>query len=115
MGPYIARRLLLAAPVLLGVSLIVFFAVRLAPGDTALALAGLDANQQILDAIRHEYGLDRPWPEQYVFWLTNLLRGEPLPVPNSSRSDPQAELEEPIYLVLQAGQRISEQVMPNFR
>jgi predicted RNase H-like HicB family nuclease len=35
---------------------------------------------------------------------TNLLRGEPLPVPDSSRSDPQSELDEPIYLVLQAGQ-----------
>jgi predicted RNase H-like HicB family nuclease len=41
---------------------------------------------------------------------TNLLRGEALPIPDSSRSDPQAELEEPIYLVIQAGQRISEQV-----
>ena len=41
---------------------------------------------------------------------TNLLRGEPLPLPDSSRSDPQAELEEPIYLILQTGQRISQQV-----
>lgn len=41
---------------------------------------------------------------------TNLLRGEPLPVPDSARSDPQAELDEPIYLVLQAGQHISTRV-----
>jgi predicted RNase H-like HicB family nuclease len=42
---------------------------------------------------------------------TNLLRGEPLPLPDASRSDPQADLEEPIYLVLQAGQHISQQVV----
>ena len=41
---------------------------------------------------------------------TNLLRGEPLPTPDPRRSDPQAELEEPIYLVLQVGQVISEHV-----
>jgi predicted RNase H-like HicB family nuclease len=41
---------------------------------------------------------------------TNLVRGEPLPIPNASRSDPQAELEEPIYLVLQTGQHVSTQV-----
>ncbi len=38
---------------------------------------------------------------------TNLLRGEPLPVPDPSRTDPEAELEEPIYLVLQTGQHLS--------
>ncbi|HEY2249958.1 MAG TPA: type II toxin-antitoxin system HicB family antitoxin [Planctomycetaceae bacterium] len=42
---------------------------------------------------------------------TNLLRGEPLPMPDASRSDPQADLDEPIYLVLQAGQHISQQVV----
>jgi predicted RNase H-like HicB family nuclease len=41
---------------------------------------------------------------------TNLLRGEPLPVPDPARADPQAELDEPIYLVIQAGQHISTQV-----
>ncbi|MDP1561499.1 MAG: hypothetical protein Q8M16_08895 [Pirellulaceae bacterium] len=38
---------------------------------------------------------------------TNLLRGEPLPVPDDTRTDEQAELEEPIYLVLQAGHQLS--------
>jgi predicted RNase H-like HicB family nuclease len=38
---------------------------------------------------------------------TNLLRGECLPVPDSERTDPDAELEEPIYLVFQAGHRLS--------
>lgn len=42
---------------------------------------------------------------------TNLLRGEPLPIPDSSRSDPLAELEEPIYLMLQTGQHLVQHVV----
>jgi predicted RNase H-like HicB family nuclease len=38
---------------------------------------------------------------------TNLLQGEPLPLPDPSRSDPEAEIEEPIHLVLRAGQHIT--------
>jgi predicted RNase H-like HicB family nuclease len=38
---------------------------------------------------------------------TNLLRGEPLPLPDASRSDPDADLEEPIYLTIQTGQHLS--------
>lgn len=41
---------------------------------------------------------------------TNLLRGEALPLPDASRSDPQADLEEPIYLTIQTGQRVSVNV-----
>ena len=38
---------------------------------------------------------------------TNLLRGEPLPIPDPTRTDPRADLEEPLYLVLQTGQQLS--------
>ena len=41
---------------------------------------------------------------------TNLLRGESLPTPDDRRSDPDADLEEPIYLLLQTGQQLSQQV-----
>lgn len=41
---------------------------------------------------------------------TNLLRGEPLPSPNDRRSEPDADLQEPIYLLLQTGQHLSQQV-----
>jgi len=41
---------------------------------------------------------------------TNVLRGEPLPMPDPTRTDPQADLEEPIYLVLQTGQQLSVHV-----
>lgn len=42
---------------------------------------------------------------------TNLLRGDALPIPDSARTDPQADLEEPIYLVLQTGQQLSLNVV----
>lgn len=41
---------------------------------------------------------------------TNLVRGESLPLPDPSRNDPDAELSEPIYLILQTGQRLSQLV-----
>ncbi len=41
---------------------------------------------------------------------TNLLRGEPLPIPNAACSDQLAELEEPIYLLLQAGHQIAQMI-----
>lgn len=41
---------------------------------------------------------------------TNILRGEPLPLPDPSQNDPGAELSEPIYLILQTGQRLEQQV-----
>jgi ABC-type dipeptide/oligopeptide/nickel transport system permease component len=56
------------------VTVLVFVAVRLAPGDTALALAGLDAPKEAVEAIREEYGLDRPIYEQFARYFTGLLR-----------------------------------------
>lgn len=74
MGAYIAQRLLLAVPVLFGVSVLVFAAVRLAPGDTAQVIAGPEAKADVVQAIRDEYGLDLPWHEQYVRFVGGLAR-----------------------------------------
>lgn len=71
---YLAKRLLLAVPVLFGITLVVFGALRLAPGDPALAIAGLDADGATVEAIRREHGLDRPVYEQYVTYMGKLLR-----------------------------------------
>ncbi len=75
MGVYVARRLLLLLPVLLGVSLASFGLLQLVPGDPALILAGEEATEEVLVRIRHEYGLDRPLPLQYLVYLRNALRG----------------------------------------
>lgn len=73
---YLVKRLLLAIPVLIGITLVVFIALRLAPGDPALALAGLDADGATVQAIRLENGLDRPLPEQYLTYMEHLLRAD---------------------------------------
>ena len=73
---YLVKRLLLAVPVLFGITLTVFVALRLAPGDPALYLAGFDADGATVQAIRVENGIDKPLPEQYVVWIGNLLHGD---------------------------------------
>lgn len=73
---YIIRRLLIALPTVLGVLVIVFAMVRLAPGDPAVFLAGEFASQEELARIRERLGLNRSQPEQFVIFMTNLVRGD---------------------------------------
>ncbi len=73
---YIARRLLLTIPTLLGVTFLVFAVVRLQPGDPAIEIAGQGATKEILEAIRQELGLDRPFLVQYLNFLEKLLQGD---------------------------------------
>lgn len=74
MTAYLVKRLLLAVPVLLGITLIVFSAIRLAPGDAA-TIAGYDAGGGlVVDALRKEYGLDLSIPEQYLAYMSHVLR-----------------------------------------
>ncbi len=71
---YLIKRLILALPVFFGITLVVFGALRLAPGDPALAIAGMDADGAAVESIRIEYGLDRPAYEQYATYMGKLLR-----------------------------------------
>jgi peptide/nickel transport system permease protein len=73
---FVLRRLLLAIPTLVGVTIITFALIHLAPGGPALALAGEKATPAQVAAITHELGLDRPWPQQYAMWLNALLHGD---------------------------------------
>lgn len=76
MKSYIIKRLILTVPVLLGISVIVFFIMALIPGDPALAILGSYATPENVDKLRQEFGLDKPLVEQYFIWLTNLLQGD---------------------------------------
>lgn len=76
MKRYLLKRLLLIIPVLLGVSIIVFFLVRLAPGDPAKVLAGEHASPEFIQAVRDKWGLDKPLYIQYFIWLQSVLRGD---------------------------------------
>ncbi len=75
MGRYVLRRLVLALPVLLGVSVAVFLMIELVPGDPATVLAGDTASADQVERIRHELGLDQPLPVQYLRFLERLAHG----------------------------------------
>ncbi len=74
---FVARRLLLLGPMLLGITLLSFVLSQAVPADPVTANLGEQAaaDPQVVAAFRHEWGLDRPWPEQYLIYLGNLLRG----------------------------------------
>jgi len=63
-------------PVLIGVSILSFSLIHLAPGDPALTIAGERASPQVISAIREKYGLDKPLTTQYWVWLKQVLRGD---------------------------------------
>jgi len=73
---YLARRVTIMVPLLLGVSLIIFVLIRLIPGDPAELLASQWATAEDIALVRRAWGLDRPLPVQYGVFLGNLLRGE---------------------------------------
>lgn len=73
---YIVRRLIMMVPVLLGISIIVFFIMALIPGDPAQAILGSYATAENLADLRHELGLDQPTIQRYFIWLGNLLQGD---------------------------------------
>ena len=76
MGSFLIRRLLAVLPVLLVVSLLVFFMLRLAPGDPAAVIAGNNATSEDIAHIRAHMGLDKPIAAQYVLWLGQVLQGD---------------------------------------
>ncbi len=76
MTTYIARRLLTVIPTMLGVLLVVFAMVRLAPGDPAELLAGEFATPETIKIIRERFGLDQPVLTQLGLYLSNLAQGD---------------------------------------
>jgi len=76
MASFLIRRLLAVLPVLLVVSLLVFFMLRLAPGDPAAVIAGNNATSEDIANIRAHMGLDKPIAVQYVLWLGQVLQGD---------------------------------------
>lgn len=71
-----AVRLLLAVPTVLIAAAIIFFMVRLVPGDPAQLMLGDVDNPALLARLRDELALDRPLPEQFVLWLGRALTGD---------------------------------------
>ncbi len=73
---YIIRRLLIAVPVLIGVSLITFVLVNVVPGDPVMMMMEKRADAATVERIRHEMGLDKPLPVQYLNFVLNACKGD---------------------------------------
>ena len=73
---YLTRRLVKAALILLGVSIITFALLYLLPADPVRQIAGRSATPATVENIRQQLGLDQPFFVQYWRYLTNLLTGD---------------------------------------
>jgi peptide/nickel transport system permease protein len=76
MAALLARRLIQAVAVLLGVAVITFLLLHYLPADPAALVAGRSANAQMIASVRHQLGLDLPVPLQFWRYLTGLVRGD---------------------------------------
>ncbi|SDI79656.1 glutathione ABC transporter permease GsiC [Variovorax sp. OV700] len=73
---YFLKRLLGLIPTLLIVAVLVFLFVHMLPGDPARLAAGQEADEQTVAMVRHELGLDKPLPQQFVSFFTHMLQGD---------------------------------------
>ena len=73
---YLARRILFAVPIALGVSIVCFGLSYLAPGDPVASMLPPDAPRADVDALRRVYGLDQPVPIQFARWLGRAATGD---------------------------------------
>ncbi len=92
----VLRRLGLGIVTLLVVSILIFFAVELLPGDIAQAVLGQSATEETVAALRDKMGLDRPAPIRYLEWLGGAVQGD-------------------FGVSLVSGDRVSETIIPRFK
>ncbi len=73
---YATKRVLLTLPIMLGVTIVCFALVHLAPGDPLISVLPPDASQSIKEQMMALYGFDRPYHEQFLRWLWRVLQGD---------------------------------------
>jgi peptide/nickel transport system permease protein len=73
---YVGEKTVQLVIVIFAVTVLTFLSIRALPGDPAIFIAGPGANEEQLDEIRAEKGLDRPIPVQYVTWVGDLATGD---------------------------------------
>jgi glutathione transport system permease protein len=76
MTQYVLKRLLGLLPTLLIVAVLVFLFVHMLPGDPARLAAGPDASPETVALVRADLGLDKPMPQQFLNFFTNMLQGD---------------------------------------
>lgn len=72
----IVKRVLMAIPILFGVSVLTFWVLSLIPGDPARAMLGMNATDAQVAALREQYHLNDSGPKRYLDWLTSALHGD---------------------------------------
>lgn len=73
---YFVRRVLVALPIMLGVALVCFALVHLAPGDPLVSILPPDASAELQAQLRELYGFNRSYPEQFLAWVWRALHGD---------------------------------------
>jgi peptide/nickel transport system permease protein len=73
---YLLRRLAYTLPIAIGVSIVCFALIHLAPGDPLSAVIPEGASNEAVAQIKQAYGFDRPLPVQYALWLGRVLTGD---------------------------------------
>ena len=73
---FLLRRVLYTLPIMLGVALVCFALVHLAPGDPLVSILPPDASQELQQQLRALYGFDRSYPEQFLAWVWRALQGD---------------------------------------
>lgn len=73
---FLARRILIAIPTIILISIFVFGLQHLLPGDPILVMAGEERDPQVIEALREKYRLNDPIPIQYLAWAGNALQGD---------------------------------------
>jgi peptide/nickel transport system permease protein len=76
MFAYVIRRILYVIPIALGVSILCFSLVHLAPGDPLSAVVAPDAPKEAVADLKKAYGFDKPLPIQYLVWLSRSITGD---------------------------------------
>jgi peptide/nickel transport system permease protein len=73
---FLLRRLIYTLPIMVGVALVCFSLVHLAPGDPLMAILPPDASQDLRDQLMELYGFNRSYPEQFFHWVARAVQGD---------------------------------------
>ena len=76
MRAYIVKRILMLIPVLFAVSVLIFFLVRVLPGDVISGILGIEQTPENRAVLEKQFNFDKPVPQQYLIWITNILKGD---------------------------------------
>ncbi|MCL2006624.1 MAG: ABC transporter permease [Treponema sp.] len=76
MKTYILKRILMLIPVMFTISILVFFLIRILPGDVISDILGIEQTPENRAILERQFNFDRPVPQQYLMWITDILRGD---------------------------------------